>query len=221
MVVTIGSLRHLCTLIDQFFCQLFLLSLRLDPLLFEFLLDIHDLFLFAGQLATDFHDFTLELLLELDNAFFTTLQVCCLLSNLALKACHPLNSLVEGLFPLGLFHFPITSHFLDLLNLLLLQVRQKLGHLSSLPHFKLPDDLLFNRVLAALALPASTAAHCGSLHVFLLLAAANFFLTRDAHVLQVEHYAKESLDLPTLLDLEVFVTDDEHRCHGAFLLAFL
>ena len=136
------------------------------------------------------------------------MQVSGFLANFTFQAGELLDSLVEGLLPLSLFHAPITRNLLNLFNFLLLQVRQKLGHLSSFPHLELPDDLLFDRVLTALS-PSATCRSRTLLHLF-LRARADVFFTSDTHVLQVQHDTKKALDLAGLLNFEIFVTDDEH-----------
>ena len=114
--------------------QAFLIGLKLHSLLLKLLLDVHDLLLFARQLTADLHDFALELLFELNDPLLSSLQIGGFLADFALEGSHLLNRLVEELLSLSLTHLPVTSDFLDLLDLLLLQVRQKLGHFCPFPH---------------------------------------------------------------------------------------
>ena len=133
-VVALACLGQFGLQFSRILSQAFLVGLQLHSLLLELLLDIHDLLLFARQLTADLHDFALELLFELNDPFLSSLQIGGFLADFALEGSHLLNRLVEELLALSLAHLPVTSDLLDLLDLLLLQVRQKLGHFCPFPH---------------------------------------------------------------------------------------
>ena len=133
-IIALAGITQLRLKLGSLLGQALLVSLELDSLLLELLLYVHDLFLLARQLTAYLHDLTLELLLKLDDPLFPSLQIRGLLPYLAFQRGHLLNGLIEELLTLSLSHLPVTSDLLDLLDLFLLQVRQKLGHFRPFPH---------------------------------------------------------------------------------------
>ena len=94
-------------------------------------------------------------------------------------------------------------------------MRQKLCHLSTLPHLQLPDNLVFSRVLTGDT--AGRANHGCTLRSRLL----RFFLADDTHVLEVKDDAQQTLNIVSLLHFKVSIADNDHAIDSALLLTLL
>ena len=120
-----------------------LVMLQQILLILELLFDTYYFLLLVCQLPANFGDLVLQLLLKLDDPLFSPLQVKRLLSQSTVQLVHGLHAIVEGGLPLLFFLLPRKSDFLDLFDLSLLEVRLELRFLCPLPHFQLPDGLVF------------------------------------------------------------------------------
>jgi hypothetical protein len=114
----------------------------MHSLFFELDFDLHDLLFFLSELARYFLYFMLQLLFKLNNSLFTTLHVQGFLSQFGLNLSHFSQRLLKLLVSGSFFQLPVLGHLLNLFDFFLFQMHQKLGHLSALPHFKLPNDLI-------------------------------------------------------------------------------
>ncbi len=99
-------------------------------------------------------------------------------------------------------------------------MRQKLSHLSSFPHFKLPHDLLFHWILG---LSVLTTCLTGRAKGWSISLACSFLLLSccQAHVFQVKDHPQKTLHISSLLQFQVFVTNDDHGRNSALLFTLL
>ena len=129
--------------VGSLFNCFFLVCFQLNAFFFKFLLDGYDFLLFSSKLLANFMNLTLKLFLQLDDPFFSALQVCCFNSNFVFKSGDLRYCLIVRELPLLLFELPFLGQLINFFNFFLFKVRHEFGHLCSLPHFELPDDLVF------------------------------------------------------------------------------
>lgn len=167
------------------------------PLVFKLEFDLHDLLFFLSELARCLCNFKFEFFFKLYDAVFSLLQIESLGTQLALICGDLGDCFVELGVASMLFLPPVTRNLLNSIDLLLFQVREELRHLSPLPHFELPGNLVISWLLRGNLLGCSSTGRS--------------FSSRNSKVFQVHNYTNKALRLVKLLDWQVLVAHSHHR----------